>query len=485
VVNPTWCAIPERHHSRGADAVELAALAGLYLDPWQCLAVDAILSETEQNRPAAFESAIIIARQNGKGSILEALSLYWLFIAQEPLILHSAHEFKTAAEAFRRLRSLIAGSSELSAQVAKITTAAGNEAIELRTGERLRYVARSKGSGRGFTAGKIILDEAYALTAEEMAALLPTLATRQNAQVVYTSSAGMATSTQLHAIRRRGRAGGDASLAYLEWGGVAACDDFCQHELSDDACALNNRQLWVDANPRVTVDFIANERRALPAPEFARERLTVWDEPDDKLETIPVGKWLARVDEHSKVLTGGRPVFSVDVAPDRRSAAIGICGRRDDGARHLGLIDHRRGVDWVVPRVVQLIEDHDPVCVVLDAASPAGALLPALTEAGLRRRTDTDPGAPLVVTGAQDMGHACGGLLDAVQATESDVWHRGDPIVTAAWEAAVRRDIGDGLWGLGRKVSGGDITPAVVIALAHWGHVAYGESDYDLLQSFG
>ena len=47
------------------------------------------------------EVALIVSRQNGKGSILEALELAALFlddfIPPRGLILHSAHEFKTAA----------------------------------------------------------------------------------------------------------------------------------------------------------------------------------------------------------------------------------------------------------------------------------------------------------------------------------------------------------------------------------------------------
>lgn len=482
---PSFISVPEYRWTRGDDAARLCHMAGLVLDPWQRIAIDAILGEREDGRPAAFESCIIIARQNGKGTILEALSLYWLFVAREPLIMHSAHEFKTAAEAFRRIRTLIMGCPELSAEVKRITTAAGNEAIELWTGERLRYVARSKGSGRGFTAGKIILDEAYALSAEEMAALLPTMATRPNGQVVYTSSAGMASSTQLHAIRHRGHAGGDPSLAYLEWGGEAICRETCLHALDDPQCKLNDRALWVRANPRVSVEFIANERRALPAPEFARERMGIWDEPAQAETTIPLATWAAQARSTSAVSESGRPVFAVDVSPDRRSAAIGVCGRRPDGGRHIGLVDHSAGVEWIIPRLLGLIDRHDPIAIVLDGASPAAALLPALEAEGLRYRTPATPGGLLVVTSAADMGQACGGLLDALRADDGGISHRGDPILTSAWRSAVRRPLGDGLWGLGRRLSGGDITPAVVVTLAHWGHVVYGESDYALSDSFG
>jgi hypothetical protein len=46
---------------------------------------------------------VIVSRQNGKGAILEARELAGLFQFGEELILHSAHEYRTAMEAFRRI----------------------------------------------------------------------------------------------------------------------------------------------------------------------------------------------------------------------------------------------------------------------------------------------------------------------------------------------------------------------------------------------
>ena len=78
-------------------------------------------------------------------------------------------------------------------RVKTVTRSHGDEGVELTTGQRLRFVARSRSSGRGFTGDCVILDEAFNLNAEDMAALLPTLAARPNPQVWYASSAGMAT----------------------------------------------------------------------------------------------------------------------------------------------------------------------------------------------------------------------------------------------------------------------------------------------------
>lgn len=63
---------PDSAGSAGAEAVELAALAGLELDPWQAYCLEHGLAEQADGMWAAFLNVIVVSRQNGKGSILEA-----------------------------------------------------------------------------------------------------------------------------------------------------------------------------------------------------------------------------------------------------------------------------------------------------------------------------------------------------------------------------------------------------------------------------
>ena len=215
---PRVCSLPPfDSDTSGRNAVTLAGVAGLELDPWQQLVLESGLRRRD-GKWAAFEVALIVARQNGKGTVLEALELAALFLFPDVrLILHSAHEFKTAAEAFLRVRALIEDNPDFDSQVSRIRTAAGAEAVELKDGKRLRFVARSSGSGRGFTSDLVILDEAYDISEDSMASMLPTLSTRPNPQVWYTSTAGGQDSVQLARVRDRGLRGGDESLAFLEW----------------------------------------------------------------------------------------------------------------------------------------------------------------------------------------------------------------------------------------------------------------------------
>ena len=282
---PRVCSLPafDRDDS-GRNAVKLAAVAGLQLDPWQRLVLENGLRRRD-GKWAAFEVACIVARQNGKGTVLEALELAALFLFPDVrLILHSAHQFKTAAEAFLRIRSVIEGNPDFERRVSRIRTAAGAEAIELRDGKRLRFVARSSGSGRGFTSDLIILDEAYELGDQEMAALLPTLSARPDPQVWYTSTAGGPSSVQLGRVRARGVEGADQSLAFMEW---SAADD----DDPDQAVAHANPGLGI----RISADYVERERAALSPEAFERERLSIGDYPVDGglWETIPAAAWEA------------------------------------------------------------------------------------------------------------------------------------------------------------------------------------------------
>ena len=455
--------------SSGRRAVALAGRAGLKLDEWQGSTLVRGLRRLGA-KWAAFEVALIVARQNGKGTILEALELAALFLFPDVrLILHSAHEFKTAAEAFLRIRALIEDHPEFDRKVARVRTAAGAESIELKNGKRLRFVARSSGSGRGFTSDLVILDEAYKLGDQEMAALLPTLSARPDPQVWYASTAGSQESFQLGRVRSRGIAGEDRSLAFMEWSA---------DENDDPADPVT----WAKANPglgiRIPLDYVERERAALPVEAFARERLSIGDYPADggHWAVVSEDRWRALEDKRSRATD---PVaFAVEVGPGRRSAAIGTAGLRSDGRVHVEVLpdDHRNGTDWVPGRVAELVRKWRPCALVMDPGSFAGSLIESVEQAGVEI---------VKPFSARDAGAACSQFIDAV--THDDLRHLGQPALNAALAGAQTRPLGDA-WAWDRKHATIDISPLTAVTLALWGFNRFGRSrkpHYDLLRSVG
>lgn len=479
---PLLRTVPPRASSSGPEAIELAESAGLILDPWQCFAVEDILGENPDGTWAAFETALLVPRQNGKGGVIEATELFGLFVGGEQLILHSAHEFKTAQEAFRRVLALVTNTDDLRKKVKKITNAHGEEGIELLTGQRLRFVARSGGSGRGFSGDRIILDEAYALTADQMAALLPTLSARPNPQINYYSTPPMDEAAFLCDLRKRGKVG-SPRLAYLDWG---ADLNMMSPRLNEQ---IADRDLWYQTNPalgiRISEMFVESEMPALGDEGFARERLGVWP-PASAGSVIDPEQWGRLGDVDSGI--DGPFAVAVDITPSRDYSCIATYGRRTDGLGHMEIIEHRPGTDWVIRRLVALRERWNPVAFCLDIKGPAGSLLTDLEKAGFAKPEDPENpvyGDLLILT-ASEAAAGCGQLIDAV--AQSKVRHLDQAPLNTAVAGAKTRPLGEA-WGWGRKVSGIDISPLVAVTEARFAFEARAhlveDANYDLMDSIG
>lgn len=450
---PAYLWVPPHTSSAGRDCVDLAASLGMHLDGEQALTLDAILAERPDGTWAAFEAAVIAARQNLKTYLLQALVLADLFLFGSKLVIWTAHLFPTTMEAFRDLKAILEGNDHLRRRVKKISEANGEESFELLSGQRLLFRARSKSGGRGLSGDRVILDEAFALGGSEMGSLLPTMSARPNPQVVYASSAGKVDSHVLRGVRDRGRAGGDPSLAYVEWcAPVADCEDpRCGHLLGWPGCALDNVEAWRLANPamgrRISEQHVAAERRALPPAEFARERLGWWEDPAGAAAGLPMNVWEASA---SKAKRGKLLALAVDVTPDLSYASVGRASQSRAGLL-LDLAVHRRGTGWVADEVDRLRGDSG-VPVVVDLGSPAAVVAADLGET--------------VNPAARDVAHACSGLLDAL--TNRAAWHAPAAALDAAVKGATRRPMGES-WAWSRRNSLVDISPLVAVTLALWG----------------
>jgi hypothetical protein len=457
--------------SSGQEAIDLAASAGLVLDDWQQLSLIIGLGETAAGKWAAFMVALIVARQNGKGSILEALELYWLFGTGERLIGHSAHEYKTAMEAFRRVLFLIENNDWLRKKVKKVVNTNGEEGIELLTGQRLRFMARSKGAGRGFTFHKLVWDEAYALTREQQDAQLPTMSAVPNPQIWVTSSPPLTSDSGavLFQIRQLALALG-AQLALLDYGLEGSLDKL-------DMIDLEDREGWKVSNPaeavgRITLETMARERAAMGDEGFARERLGVW--PPDLTQgfgVITKEQWEIMFDPASGSDSVGIPCFAVHVTPRNHGqvrTSIGAAQRRPDDVAHMELIKTGSGTAWAVADLVKL---HASTYgrIAIDPGSPAGSILADL-EAALRA-AGFDPDDVLIKMRAQDVAQAFGMIYDAASsATPSSrsATHLGQAELAIAVGGAVKRPVGDGhAWD--QRNATADITSLISVTYALWG----------------
>jgi hypothetical protein len=511
-VVPRVCMVPGAYaFSSGPEAIELAASAGLVLDPWEQLCIILGLGETALGKWAAFQVALIVSRQNGKGSILEALELFWLFGTGERLIGHSAHEYKTAMEAFRRVLFLIENNDWLRKRVKKIINTNGEEGIELLTGQRLRFMARSKGAGRGFTFHKLVWDEAYALTREQQDAQLPTMSAVDNPQIWITSSPPLTSDTGavLFQLRRMAEAMG-VQLTFLDYGAAGSLDALEEIDLDD-------RELWKRTNPSevhagsghgVSLETMGRERSAMSDSGFARERLGIW--PPDLTEGFSVitkEQWAAMLDTHSgkdsyenlpatmrywpdpnmppsdpawtvpptKLI--GRPVLAVRVSPRNQGlvrSSIGLASKRQDGNRHLELVKRGTGTAWVVSDVVQLALVTEAAGIVIDPGGPAGSLLADLETAV--KAAGLNPDIIMKQT-SRDVASAFGMIYDAATDSEPSVFHIGQPELDLAVGGGVKRPVGIEGHAWDARAATTDITPIASVTDALWGLAELGDQE--------
>lgn len=446
---PRIAIVPEPARPAGGQVAALAAQAGIVLDEAQRLVLDAFCGRDADSRWSAFQGVCLMPRQNGKTELLIIRILAGLFLFRERRVIFSSHQSRTSSEVFRRLREVIESTPELGGRIARVSNRIGAESLELEGGARVECIARSTGSGRGYVADSIVLDECQYLTTAMMEDVMPAVSTVRNAQVIYALSEGMEESGHVGSLRQRALNREDSRLAWLEWS-MAEGDDPA------------DRAVWAACNPaspeRITLDHMKQEWLSLGREAFARQRLgkSSWPvDPSGRFAVVSKAAWEA-CERPQASTEGGR--VSLGVATDRlgTSAAVASCSTGPDGlpvVEVLGWKPGERG-GWVSPHISALASRHRVDVVTWDDESPAREL--GLT--GCRVRGENPR--------AGDYPRACMAFLGRVE--EHGLAHLGQPELTRAVGSAVAKNTRAG-WYFSPDAHGGEVLAAVVWALSGYG----------------
>jgi hypothetical protein len=179
--------------------------------------------------------------------------------------------------------------------------------------------------------------------------------------------------------------GRTSGIAYFEWA------------IPEDADIDDPRSWWLGMpalGHTQTIAAVEHAKQTMTEGEFRRAFGNQRTRSSERV--IPEVSW--RVACRDDVTPDGQLFFAVDVSPDRDWASVAVAG-----GDVVELIDHRSGVGWVVPKLIDLAAAHGGT-VGLDARGPVGALIPELRAAGV----------PLVELGAGDVTQACGAFYDAI-----------------------------------------------------------------------
>lgn len=453
--------LPPDVHSlaAAAEVIELADAYGVAdgwpLDESQKFTIRAACGLRADGTWAASTVADFEPRQNGKNDALAAREIAGLILWGEQLIIHTAHEFPTANEAFLRIVAVFEAWDDLRSKVARIRYANGEQGIELLSGQRLKYRARTGGSGRGFAkADLVVYDEAQHLQSEHVAASGPTKLANKNSQAWYVGSGGLTTSVNAWALRKRALSGKGGRLAYVEHTAEDVTLDASGKVLSVRPDVLD-RDGWALANAaygyRITDEKMFDVLGELGPDLFARECLCIWDPLPDMGSGGPIDlvRWAELIDEKSATTSAWS--VAVDVSPDTRWASVCAAGRRSDGQIHVELLARRPGTEWVLGFARENLGAAGSFRIA--TSGPGGFLIPLFEEAGI----------PVESVSAGDVTAACSRLISAV--AEGTIHHRGGNELPAALSNATISQRGDAQsWS--RVKSSGDISALVAATIA-------------------
>ena len=427
--------------------VELAAAYGTELDPWQVDVLEAGCGVREDGSWAAETVGCNVARQNGKSVILVIRALAGLLLFGEENIACSAHRQGTSRELFRALRGFFDNYDDLRRKVKAVSAALGREAIELRSGARVLFPARTRQSMRGWSFDVHLVDEGQLVTDEHWQDSKPTQGTRSGRQTwLFGTAPQLTTDAEVFGkIRAAAHVGTDERLAWVEFGAEPGSDP-------------DDREQWRAANPgRVQLSAMEAERRELSAGAFCTERLNIW--PSDRAEQVfDMDRWASLAADGPAQGTVPSAI-GID-ASHKREFAVAVAWRVDDGVHvellDAGYCDPLDALEYVVERAAR-----KRVPVLINSTSPASVLKVPLEAQRCKVKLTHTP----------DMARACGGLVDDVAAwrlTNAD--RSPQSLLTAAAAGVRKRPVGDAgafVWDL--RDGSLPMAPLVAVTLARFG----------------
>ena len=439
---------PSYQTSDGMDAAELLHIGGITLDPWQREVLADWMGRDAAGRWAAPSCGGSVPRQNGKSLLVQGRSIAGMLLFNEAVI-YTAHLQKTATETFEEMRDFFEG-PKLKRHVAEIKTALGREQIILKSGARIKFLARTRNGGRGQHGDLLIFDEAQELDETAQGSFLPAISASLNPQTLYvgTPPGPDVTGTVFRELRRRAMDGESRRTAWFE---------FSVKEIGD----VKDQKRWADTNPalgrRIQLSTIEGEAEQLAPDTFARERLGWWSPVHIEHVNYAIDKtaWDRCVSDAPK--PEGKTAYGVKFAAD--GSFVCLCGAvlPKDGPARISVIELQpggRGLAWLAAWLNERYSKAS--CVVIDGRGGADVLVDRVGDMWKMKGAVIRPSAKDVVA-------AAGLLVNAVNEGRL-TWYRAQEALRESAVTAEKRPIAGG-FGFG----GDNSLPIEACALALWG----------------
>lgn len=458
--------------------IEFCQMCGFDPLPWQrWLAVHGleIVGDIDGEWRFRFRTIIVlVARQNGKSKFLELLSLFFLYVLGVKLVLGTAQNLDTANEVWEGAVEIAEGEQQLSGDVVSVKRGNSGKLLTLTDNLRYKVVSATRSGGRGNSADLVNMDELREqLDWKAWGAVTKTTMARPNAQIWGFSNAGDASSIVLRTLRAKCHAqlgdpdgvahaigellpdDGDVddTTAIFEWSAPPNCD-------------IRDRDAWAQANPSLGYGFMTERALASamstdPEDVFRTECLCQWVEAVIE-SAFPDDSWENGTDPTSEAAQDAQLTFGIDVATDRDTATLAVCGKRADGLWHVEVIAQRRGFSWITDWLRVRAQSETVRVAFQENGAPVSSHIGDLEDI---------QGLELVPCAGKNLGAWTGRLFDAVAASAGvgdavRVMHRPQPALDHAARIAATKALGDGAWTWNRQASVDDVSPLVAVTMA-------------------
>jgi len=440
--------------SKGQEMIDFATELGINLMEWQkyvCIHGHKIRSD---GRWAHSELGLIMARQQGKSTLMMLRILTGMFVWGEGLQLASAHRLTTSLETFRQIVGLIETNPKLEKEVKKIRWQHGAEEIEL-FGNRRFVVKAANNAARGLSKPETIhLDELREYKDEDAwSSMRYSMMAAKNPQVWIYSSAGDQHSVILNKLRERALSSATTNdpIGWFEW------------SAEPDAPILlpsgeMNWSAFAQANPSLGITIHPDNLKAVinDPPDIVRtEVLAQW--VDTINSAIDAQKWaMCQID--AIPLDPEQPTWlGLDLSPDRKFGAL-VAAQRLSGERFYIQLLHTWSNDYslndlaVANDIAPYVRKYNTQTVAYSKRT-SQAVASRLSSAGIQV-TDMDGGI---------YAESCDRWLGAINSHR--LQHSGQEELTQQTLSAAKLPFGDGSWIIGRRASRVAVCASVASAL--------------------
>lgn len=445
---PSERVAPKYSMTDGPDATAILRIGGLILDPWQSDVLDDWMAMNPASKWVCKTCGGSVPRQNGKTGLVQGRISAGMLLYNEQAV-YTAHLQKTSTETFEELANFF-DSPKIRKYLLAVKTALGREQIILKSGARVKFLARTRNGGRGQHGDLLIFDEAQELDDSTQASFIPAISASLNPQTIYvgTPPDENCPGGVFRGIRDKALDHKTKSTAWFE---------FSVKEIGDTSDITR----WADTNPalgrRILLETIASEHEQMSVDTFARERLGWWSPVAQEREDLALSAkaWDECGSEEPK--PEGKTAFGVKFSAD--GSEVSLCGAVLDpgGIARVSLVDRRstgEGIQWLADWLNERYKQAS--CVVIDGKNGVSVLVDKIKPVWKAKSSVMRPSV-------KDMIGAVSTLVNAVNQKEL-TWYKKQKDFRESAVTSVKRPMGGG-WGFGGENS----TPIEAASLALWG----------------